>query len=108
MAQKRKLMFGYQFQAKENLTIRDKEILYIMIRITLHQERNTSIHFHASNNITTKHLKQKLTNKITRSNFRIHHHSIKFFFFLPLHLQHMEVPRLAVEWELQLRPTYSS
>ena len=27
---------------------------------------------------------------------------IIIFFFLGLHLQHMEVPRLGVEWELQL------
>ena len=26
----------------------------------------------------------------------------EFFFFLGPHLQHMEVPRLGVEWELQL------
>ena len=41
------------------------------------------------------------------NTFSTHHRSVQLFFFLGPHLQHMKVPRLGVESELQL-PAYTT
>ena len=52
-------------------------------------------------------LSPPLPHPLLRSSSFLTSLSFFFFFFLQLHAQHMEVPRLGVEWELQL-PAYTT